>query len=335
MTLCDSIKLIKFGLAKETTQGTPEDSPDEYAYLVNDETIKFNRAFDELNPASSRDLVLSTGLGYTTAISPQIWALPVANCLGHFLTGAMGKDTSSQQGTTTAYKHTISLEDCLPSYTVWTKSGIFERKSTNNKINTLTINSPQNKTVSVTANFLGGRAVASTDFGDPTYTTLNPFKSSMGTITFGQSGAAVQSNITEFNLTIDNGIQIDEGIVHGQYYPYNVQSGDRVISGDLSFWMEDDDEAMRFFEGVNTDPTATEIEENPGMVSLNVKFIGPEIVSPYNYELELDMDSVVLSTFEYTTSGTRIGGRTSFRAVKGTATNLLVAYLTNTASSDY
>jgi hypothetical protein len=99
--------------------------------------------------------------------------------------------------------------------------------------------------------------------------------------------------------------------------------------------MEDDDEAQRFFEGVETDPTAVEIAENPGLVSLNTKFTGPSIATPYNYELEFDMDSVVLSAFEYTTNGTRIGGRTSFRAVKGTGTNLLVAYLTNTRSTDY
>jgi hypothetical protein len=38
MTLCDSKKLIRFGIAKETIQGTPETAPDEYVYLVNDET---------------------------------------------------------------------------------------------------------------------------------------------------------------------------------------------------------------------------------------------------------------------------------------------------------
>lgn len=335
MTLNDSIKLIKFGIAKETVPGTAETTPDEYVYLINDETIKVNRTFDTLKPSSQRDLMLSTALGYTTAIRPQIWALPNINGFGHFLTGAIGLDTPTQLGGTTAYKHTITLTDILPSYTIWNKAGIFEKKTVYNQVNRLTINSPQNRTVTCTAEFVGGKITTCSDFGSPTYTTTNPFKSSMGVLTFGQSGAKVRTNLTEFNITIDNGIRIEEGLVHGQYYPVNVMSGDRVVSGDLTFWMENDDEALRFWEGVDTQPTASEPVETPGLVALDAKWTGTVIDGSYHYELEFAMDKVQLTAFDYITTGTRIAGKATWQAVKGTGTNLLVGYLTNTRSTAY
>lgn len=336
MTVSDSQKLVKFAIAKESVPGTAETAPDEYVYLVNDEVIKVNRTFDTLKPSSQRDLALSAPLGYSTSIRPQIWALPNLNGFGHLLNGAIGTDISAQQGGTVAYLHTMSLANILNSYTIWSKTGIYERKSTYNQVNRFTLNSPQNKEVMATTEFVGGRVVAATDFGSATYSTSDPFKSSMGALVFGQAGAKSRTNMTEFNMVIDNGIRPEEGLVHGQYYPLNVIAGNRTITGDLTFWMEDDDENQRFWEGVDTDPTATEPATTPGLVALEAKWIGAQILSTgYYYTLDLVMDKVQLNNFDYITTGNRIAGKASFTAVKGTGSNLLVGYLTNTRSAIY
>ena len=337
MTLTDSMKLIKFAIEKETVPGTVGTTPDEYVYLVNDETIKVNRTFDTMKPSSQRDLVISAPLGYSTSIRPQIWAMPQTNGLGHFLTGAIGSDSQAQQGGTTAYLHTISLTDTiLPSYTIWSKSGIYEKKSTYNQINRLTINSPQNKEITVTAEFVGGKVVSGgSDFGSASYSTLDPFKSSMGSLLFGNADDKVRSNMTEFNLVIDNGIRPEEGLVHGKYYPSNIIAGNRTITGDLSFWMEDDEENTRFWDGL-TDPTATEPGDTPALIALECEWIGGQIASTgYYYTLDLVMDKVQLNNFDYVATGNRIAGKASFTAIKGTGTNLLKGYLTNARSTAY
>jgi len=337
MTLTDSMKLIKFAIEKETVPGTPGTVPDEYVYLINDETIKVNRTFDTMKPSSQRDLVLSAPLGYSTSIRPQIWALPSSNGFGHFLTGAIGSDVSGQQGGTTAYLHTISLSDTiLNSYTLWSKAGIFEKKSTYNQVNRLTINSPQNKELTCTAEFVGGKVVSGgSDFGAASYSVLDPFKSSMGVLVFGGGSDKVRSNLTEFNLVIDNGIRPEEGLVHGKYYPSNIIAGNRTITGDLTFWMEDDIENQRFWDGL-TAPTATEPGDTPALIPLQAEFIGSQIASTgYYYTLDLVMDMIQLNNFDYVTTGNRIAGKASFTAVKGSGTNLLKAYLTNARSAAY
>ena len=337
MTLTDSMKLIKLAIEKEVTPGTAGTVPDEYVYLINDETIKVNRTFDTMKPSSQRDLVLSAPLGYSTSIRPQIWALPTSNGFGHFLTGAIGSDNSTQQGGTTAYLHTISLTDTiLPSYTIWSKSGLFEKKSTYNQINRLTINSPQNKEVTCTAEFVGGKVVSGgSDFGAATYSVLDPFKSSMGSLVFGGALDKVRSNLTEFNLVIDNGIRPEEGLVHGKYYPSNIIAGNRTITGDLTFWMEDDIENVRFWDGL-TAPVATEPGDTPQLISLEATWTGGQIASTgYYYTLDFTMDKVQLNNFDYITTGNRIAGKASFTAVKGSGTNLLKGYLTNARAAAY
>jgi len=335
MTLADSQKLIKMAIAKETTPGTAETTPDSYVYLTNTPQIKVNRNFEMLKPASHRDVVLSTANGYTTSLTAEVWGMPVS-VIGHMMAGAFGSCSAAQQGGTIAYKHTFSLADTLNSYTIWHKTGISETKSTYNQVNKLTINSPQNKVVNFSADFVGGRVVTTTDFGAASYSSVNPFKSQMGSLTFGQAGATVRTNMTDFQMVIDNGINIDEGIVHGQRYPNTVIAGDRKVTGSLTFWMPDNDEGQRFWEGVDTDPSATEPAETPGLVTLtSVKWTGPTISGAYNYELEFAMDNMQLTAFDYEFGGNRIAGKAEFQAVVGTGSNLLLGYLTNTRTTAY
>lgn len=262
MAWTDSIKVIKTGIAYESTAGTAETAPQEYTYINNDGVLNCPREFDEFVAHSSRSVTFSVPKAYHTTGSFSSWVFPETNGFGYWLSGALGTDGTPTQHGTLPYIHTISAASTqIPSYTMWMKTGVYEYKSSNNQVSRLTLNQAKNSVLSATVDTIGSEMVVTTDFGSASYVTdaNDCFTSQKAYVNWGDtptaSGDTWSTNMSDLTLTIDNGIDPNEPKILGKTFADHILAGRRSVTGSATMFIESTAEIEDYW-GSATGPAA-------------------------------------------------------------------------------
>ncbi len=256
MVWTDSIKVIATGIAYEETAGTAETAPQEYTYINNDGVLNCPRDFDEFTAHSSRAVTFSVPKAYHTTGSFASWVFPETNGFGYWLSGALGTDGTPTKHGTLTYIHQIDVANSqIPSYTLWMKTGVYEYKSTNNQIASLTIDQAKNSVLSATVNTIGSGLTTTTDFGTASYVTdaNDCFTSQKAYVLWDDTWI---TNVSNLSITIDNGIDPEEPKVMGKEYADHILAGARKVTGNATVFVEDTTQIEDYW-GSATGPTAS------------------------------------------------------------------------------
>lgn len=246
--------------------------------------------------------------------------------LGLLLLGLFGASAPSQQGGTTAWKHTFTRAD-TPQYLSWEQRfGSYSTKSRraiSASINGMTLSWRRDILTALV------NAVAQKDEEiTPTeaeLTALNPFIFHQATITLAGSTAPVRSG----SITISNSVITDD-MNSGSMFPASLEHGKFVCTTDFELSFSDLSNLKRFWgSATTTSPGAT----LPTYADA-IKFTGPIIEDPYHYEIEFTIPKNVWEVVSINTKGKElITQRIRGHAYYDGTSKVVDCKLTNTKSS--
>ena len=164
-----------------------------------------------------------------------------------------------------AYKHTFTPVDIPEVATFWQQEKAGELKAGDVVCNKLDFKIANNKEMQVTADLIGGSIVVSTDMGTPVagdYPDAEDsdkiFRSGLFTLTYGQTGAAIRTNLTDIDIVIDRGIKPEEGRTQDAVSNANMYPEDNLLTVNLEFLLTSLEELQRSWDGITaTAPAAT------------------------------------------------------------------------------
>ncbi len=201
------------------------------------------------------------------------------------LNAAYGLDTISTLGTSGAYQHDFTLSDTIVILTKWEKTQIYEVKTRLCALKNLVVDTPNDKATMITANFEGGLTVDSSDFGSATYMDETDqckiIRAKMWTLALGAESEEIRSLLNKFKLEI--------GLNPKLYVPAGADDPRQAVGGKRTFKLTldvgplvNDDELMRYRDGLNTTPAATSHQTCPGLLTnVVLSAAGPHIGYSY------------------------------------------------------
>jgi len=315
MTIADSItRSSGFAVAEESVAGTAEVTPDLYEYLTDDPNINPTANTMIFRSLLSRTALNAANVGYQTGGTITTIADP-DSILGYILKWTLGDSSSAVQGGTSAYKHTFTAEDTIPSFTSWFNRGTaLKTKIPYCVISSLTLSQSVEDALRISAPFIGQKEVVATDFGTASYSHVIPFTNPNLTVSIDGSPATGAHNTS---LTIDNGIDTTLGKVHGSMFYTAIVPGARSITGSISLYFDTATEYKRYWGSTTaTQPTAN-VDSVPIILTWD---LGIEAGTGYNYKLIITLPSVIYTTTNVSLSGTRMVQTINFEAMYDTVT---------------
>jgi hypothetical protein len=200
--------------------------------------------------------------------------------IGELLFGVFGSVNSAQQGGTTAYLHTFTPADTLPSYTVRLSADTAQRILPGGLIEALTIKFGHDKDIQAIAEILSGFPEETAALETPTISTLQALNMQDAASVLTILGTSKRNLIYDLEINIKNNIPFDRGDLSGRSFATK-RVGQREITGKISMYFDDTmgGEYDKFM-------TATEF-------ALIINARGPLIVGSYYYFLELELRKCV------------------------------------------
>jgi len=166
------------------------------------------------------------------------------NGIGWYLKWVLGSVTSSQQGGTSAYKHTFKSADAIKSFTGRVGVDISERILGGCLLNSLALRFAHGEELTGVAEVFAAEE-AKGSIGSPTFSALDPFVFSQATVEFADEAKAI---VAEGEVRINNRIPFDRGVLGSRYFP-KIMVGKRLVDGRLSLFFDDAAEYDRFLAG--------------------------------------------------------------------------------------
>jgi len=323
MTINDSISRSSgFAVAEESVAGTAETAPDVYEYLISDPGL--NPVQNTLIHRSilSRSAYNASVASYHMEGNLDVLADP-DSLMGWLLKWGLGSVASVQQGATTAYKHTYTAGDTLPTFTTWFKRGGSQQiKIPYCMIKSLTFNQAVDAVLSMSAAFVGKTENITTDFGTESYSQVIPFANSNLTVSIaGTPSTAAHAS----SITIDNGIDVAMGRVHGSLFYNSLVPGNRTITGSFSLYFNDDTEYQRFWGDVAA-TTPSGVVDSVALVFHWDSGIDAGTATPY--ALDIEIPAAIYTSNSVNISGTRVVQTLGFESISDGTSDIDV-YLIN------
>ena len=269
---------VQSALAAETV-------PTEYSIGSGSDLMDHNRPFDNEHGQAGRDIIVSVPKAERPSLPFNTWAIFEKNGLGTMLNAAYGLDTISTLGTSGAYQHDFTLADTIVVLTKWEKTQIYEVKTRLCALKNLVVDTPNDKATMITANFDGGLTADSSDFGSASYIDQDDqdkiVRAKMWALTLGAEGEELRSLLNKFKLDI--------GLAPKLYVPAGADDPRQAVGGKRTFKLTldiaplvNDDELMRYRDGLNTTPAATSHQTCPGLLTgVVLTATGPHIGYSY------------------------------------------------------
>lgn len=233
---------------------------------------------------------------------------------------AMGAKASAQQGSTAAYKHTLTLASAMvsPGLSMEIKKTSIQAFAYEAcKINRLTLNQAPNEYLGVTIGVMG-RAESKVSATSPSFPTYLPIHSSQLAVTLDAGAVTVNS----LEITLGNGLELRPQVGSAIPKEYIRGSQGRRVTGSIEIDFEDTTQYDKLVANTTAALVAT--------------WTGAQIESPYNYALVATLPTIKWLGDPPTLSGR--GPQTvtlNFVAVEATrgAQDEYKLELTNTATS--
>jgi hypothetical protein len=310
MTTADSISRASgFAIATETTPGTAETVPEVYDYLTSSPNI--NPVVNTMIHRSilSRSAHNASVASYHVEGSIETIADP-DSILGYLLKFGLGSVTSAQVGVTTAYEHTFTPTDELPTFTTWLNRGSAQKvKMAYCMSNGFTLTQAVDDVLKVSTPFIAQAEVETTDFGTPSFTNTQPFANANLAVSVNSAAVTEAHNST---LTVANGIDVASGRVHGERSYTALVPGDRTITGSLNLYFNDASMYKLFWGATD----ATTITEKVLPVPITLTWTHAEEAGAGEpYSLEVTIPSAILTNTSVDISGTRVVQTVDFEAI--------------------
>jgi hypothetical protein len=200
------------------------------------------------------------------------------NIVGELLYGVFGSVSSAQQGGTSAYLHTFSPADSLPSYTVRIGVEQTERVLPGCLIEALTVKFKHDDVVKAYAEVLSGFPETKASIGSPTLSSLQAFDMTDTSAVLTIGGVSKRSVVYDLEVTVKNNIPFDRGALDGRTFSVK-RYGQREVTGKLSAYFDDTAEYDRFIAGSE--------------FNLAITAVGAEIAGGYKYQLGFELRKCV------------------------------------------
>ncbi|MDH5482659.1 MAG: phage tail tube protein [Candidatus Bathyarchaeota archaeon] len=200
------------------------------------------------------------------------------NIIGELLHGVFGNVQSAQQGGTTAWLHTFTPADSLPSYTTRIGVELTERILPGTLIEALTIKFAHDKDIMANAEVYSGFPETKQALQVPTISALQALNMQAATCVLMLGGISKKTMVYDLEITIKNNIPFDRGQLDGRNFSVK-RYGQREITGKISAFFDDTSQFDAFIAGT----------EFP----IDVQAIGPVITGSYYYKLAFDLRKCV------------------------------------------
>jgi hypothetical protein len=195
-------------------------------------------------PIALGDGVTATFVAATGHTADDVWEIKAFNSL--------------------AYKHTFLPADIPPVATFWQSEKAGQLKAGDVVCNKLAFKIANNKEMQATADLIGGSIAIVSDMGTPVAADYPDaedsdkiFRSGLFTLTYGQAGAPIRTNMQDINIAIDRGIKAEEGRTQDKVSNANMYGSDNLLTVDLTFLLTSLEELQRSWDGITaTAPAA-------------------------------------------------------------------------------
>lgn len=295
--------LAEMAIALEDTSGSAETTPDMYDYFSDDPGINPIQNVIRLGNVQDRANLKHVLSDYHIEGSiPQI--VEPEGMIGWWLKLALGALSSAAQGGTAAYKHTYTPADAIASFTLWLlRGGNQQVKVPYGTVLSLELSQALDDVLRSTVRIAGQKDLIATDFGSSSYSTLDPFHNFMLEVSISGATTGQAAQVHNTVITIDNGIDLSDGRVHGSRFYNAVVTGKRTVSGSMDIWFDDDSEYEKFWGAAAA--------VTPGNTTAVVPLIftwdtGIEADTGYNYALVVTVPDAVYEATTVNLSGNRI-----------------------------
>lgn len=166
---------------------------------------------------------------------------------------------------TLAYRHTFVPADVPEVATFWQSENAGQLMAGDVTCNKLNFKIAQNKEAQVTADLIGGSIAIATDMGTPVAADYPDaedsdkiFRSGIATLVYGETGAAIRTNLTDIDIAISRGIKPEEGLTQDAVSNKNMYPSENLMTVTLEFLLTSMAELQRSWDGISaTAPVAT------------------------------------------------------------------------------
>ena len=295
--------LAEMAVAEEATPGIAETTPDIYDCFTDDPGINPVQNVIRDGCVRGRANLKHVLSNYHIEGSPPMIVDP-EGMIGWWLKWVLGGLSSVQEGATTAYKHTYTPADELKTFTLWLlRGGNQQVKVPYGTVLSLELVQGLDDVLRSTVRIAGQKDQMTTDFGSSDYSQLDPFHNTMlgVSIAGATTGQAAQAHNTV--ITIDNGIDLDDGRTHGSRYYNAVIPGKRNVSGSNDIWFDDDIEYERFWGAA---ATSSPLDVGTPVPLIFTWDTGIEAGTGYNYQLVVTIPAAIYESTTVNLSGNRI-----------------------------
>ena len=164
-----------------------------------------------------------------------------------------------------AYRHTFVPADVPEVATFWQSENAGQLMAGDVTCNKLGFKIAQNKEMQATADLIGGSIAIATDMGTPVAADYPDaedsdkiFRSGIATLVYGETGAAIRTNLTDIDIAISRGIKPEEGLTQDAVSNKNMYPSENLMTVTLEFLLTSMAELQRSWDGISaTAPVAT------------------------------------------------------------------------------
>jgi len=273
------------GIKKETTFKTYV-APDKYVRIISDSI--------EENP--NRTPIDDASLPEFAEVTSDLWLFagntpmqPKPDDLGHFLLGALGGLTTTNDGGTppAAYKHTFKRADTIPTYSGIVTVDDFARKMTSAFLNSLELEVAMGTGMERILHINPGWMVYKVEkwtgeIPTATFSTLKPLLATKATLKIGDVDKS--SIVRALRLTIANGIPHSELFNFGSEYLSKVKKERFQVTGEIQI---DDDGSAEYDRFVTGDTFDLKLDLLSGETT------GSTVEGYQNYMLSLHLPKAI------------------------------------------
>jgi hypothetical protein len=208
--------------------------------------------------------------------------------------GALGSVSSAQQGATTAYTHTFTESNSLPTFSItkWAGSLGEPQAYAGCMVNSLKLDYTSGSPVNMSVEYLTNSVDFSKSAPTQTYASSSPFTFNDFTCSLGDYGVlpTANSNVSTASIEINNNIH-ELMTANKKMEPDVKIPGQLEVTGRIEFPFGNLDEYKRYLGGSTTANNVNDIITDRA-ITLNLT--GANIASTYNYDLTITLPKVNL-----------------------------------------
>jgi len=319
MALYDRSKII-FGLAKESTRGTANDTISRYIAIDRGLTMDYVLSLIEDTQLRGQVYNIPPITGIKTGTGTIRFNVEAGN-IGELLYSLLGNVTSEQQGQTSAYKHTFirSNSNQLQSYTIHIDWGIAKKKYVRSCIKSITFSVTPDGVLLADISLLFEKEDSSTVTFNPSWSTPKPL---MGyQVAIENPDGEIVTNVKDLSITIDNQNFAKRVLKQSQDIDDILAIGPLLVNGSFTVYFESLTERNNFLSN-----TAS---------SLELKLEGQTIEGAYKETFDILLPEIHYTAYPFGEADGLLASAVTFNAYQklSDGSNQVTVYIINNITS--